>query len=209
MIIAVDGPAASGKGTLSARLAARFGLAHLDTGRLYRAVALALLRAGQSLDREPLAVAAAHTIDLSALGDDALKTPEVSDGASRVAVYPAMREILVARQRAFAQAAEKGAVLDGRDIGTVVFPDAALKLYITASVEERARRRALELFGVTEGEAYENLLSALKSRDARDQSRAASPLRPAADAHVIDTTDLSIEEALKRASSLVENARLT
>lgn len=209
MIIAVDGPAASGKGTLARRLATHYGLAYLDTGRTYRAVAAAVEAAGAQLDDEAAAVAAAHALDFAALGDPALGTPAAGERASRVAVMAGLRAVLVARQRAFAHAATAagGAVLDGRDIGTVVLPNADVKLFITASVEERARRRALEVHGAGGGEPYAALLENLRSRDARDQGRAASPLRPAADAIILDTTDLTADEAFFAATRLVDRSR--
>ncbi len=210
MIIAVDGPAASGKGTLAKRLAAKYGLSHLDTGRTYRAVAAALLAAGKPAEDEEAALGFARDADFSRLDDPALGDPAVGEMASRIAVNPALREFLVERQREFAavaMSARGGAVLDGRDIGTVVCPDAPLKLYIVASVEERARRRALEAYGVAEGPDYDAMLSALQARDARDMAREASPLRPAEDAHHIDTTEMSPDGVLETAARLVENIR--
>ncbi|WP_420394166.1 (d)CMP kinase [Acuticoccus sp.] len=209
MIIAVDGPAASGKGTLAKRLATHYGLAYLDTGRTYRAVALALMEDGVALDDGEAAVRAAGAIDLGALEAPALATAEVGEGASQVAVLPELRTVLVARQQGFAREAARagrGAVLDGRDIGTVVLPDASVKLFITAEVEERARRRALELTGSEAGPAYERLLAALRSRDARDCGRASSPLRPAADAHILDTTHLDADAAFWLATRVVDEA---
>ncbi len=137
-----------------------------------------------------------------------LRSDEVGEGASRIAVMPALRKVLVERQRAFAEGAAKGAVLDGRDIGTVVCPDAPVKLFVIASVEERARRRTHQLFGLVEGPQYEVLLKSLKARDERDSNRTESPLRPASDAHVLDTTRLTIEEALEQAIALVKGAYL-
>ncbi|MEO1102773.1 MAG: (d)CMP kinase [Pseudomonadota bacterium] len=206
MIIAVDGPAASGKGTLSRRLAAHYGFAHLDTGRTYRAVARQMRDAGENFGDAAAAMRAAQALDFAMLDDPRLVAPEIGEAASSIAVMPQLREVLVARQRAFAREAARGAVLDGRDIGTVVFPDAPVKLFVTASVEERARRRALEVFGVADGEAYDELLISLRERDARDASREASPLRPAKDAHLIDTTTMSIDDAFRTATGLVENA---
>ncbi|GAB5378560.1 MAG: (d)CMP kinase [Acuticoccus sp.] len=208
MIVAVDGPAASGKGTLSRSLAAHFGFDYLDTGRTYRGVALALESAGKGFEDEEAAIAVARTLDFHALDDTRLGSPEVGEGASRIAVMPALRAVLVARQRAFANDAARGAVLDGRDIGTVVCPDAAVKLFITASVEVRARRRALQAFGTAEGAAYTEQLESLRRRDARDEGRAASPLRPAPDAIRLDTSEMTVEDALKIAVGLVENARI-
>ena len=208
MIVAVDGPAASGKGTLAKRLAAHYGLAYLDTGRTYRAVALALLREGAGFEDADAAVTAARSLDFATLSDPKLSDPEVGDGASRIAVMGELREVLVARQRAFATEAcadGSGAVLDGRDIATAVCPDAAVKLYVTASVEERARRRTLELYGEADGIRYEALASALRLRDERDATRAASPLKRADDAVLIDTTELSAEEAFRTAIGVVDS----
>ncbi len=210
MIIAVDGPAASGKGTLARRLAAHYGLAYLDTGRTYRAVAAALMAAGRALDDAGAAVEAAEAVDFDRLDAAGLGAPEVGEGASRVAVIPTLRDVLVRRQRDFADAAVqdgRGAVLDGRDIGTVVLPRADVKLFITASVEERARRRALEVFGAADGPRYRALLDGLRVRDARDEGRAVSPLRPAPDAHVLDTTWMDADAAFTAAARLVDNSR--
>ena len=205
MIVAVDGPAASGKGTLAKRLAAHYGLAHLDTGRIYRAVAAAMQSAGAALEDETAAIHAAHALDFAVLGDPALGSAEAGEGASRIAVMPALRAVLVARQRAFAHAAGgQGAVLDGRDIGTVVLPDADVKLFVTAAVDERARRRAMEIYGEADGPRYQALLAQLKQRDARDESRSASPLKPAADAHILDTTAMSADAAFLAATRLVD-----
>ena len=206
MIIAVDGPAASGKGTLSERLAAHYGIAHLDTGRTYRAVAWAMHQRGLGYDDEAAAVATAREVDFGRLDDPNLATHEAGEGASRIAVMPALRKVLVERQRVFALSSPQGAVVDGRDIGTVVFPDAAVKLFITASAEVRARRRSLQLFGTDSGPDYERLLAALRERDARDSGRAASPLRPADDATILDTSGLDIDEALAVAVGLVDKA---
>jgi cytidylate kinase len=210
VIIAVDGPAASGKGTLARRLAAHYGLAYLDTGRTYRAVAAAMMAAGRPLDDVDAAVAAAEAVDFAALDEPGLASPEVGEGASRVAVIAPLREVLVRRQREFADRAARaghGAVLDGRDIGTVVLPDAPVKLFVTASVEERARRRALEVYGRANGAGYRTLLDGLRVRDARDEGRAVSPLRPAPDAHVLDTTAMDAEAAFAAAARLVDEAR--
>ncbi|WMS43736.1 (d)CMP kinase [Acuticoccus sp. MNP-M23] len=208
MIVAVDGPAASGKGTLSRQIAAHFGLRYLDTGLTYRGVAHAMHQSGHGFDDVDAAVAAANALDFTMLGNMDLRSDEVGEGASRIAVMPALRKVLVERQRLFAQGAGKGAVLDGRDIGTVVCPDARVKLFVIASVEERARRRTHQLFGLVEGPQYDVLLKSLKARDERDMGRADSPLRPAADAHTLDTTRLTIEEALERAIALVNGAYL-
>ncbi len=206
MIIAIDGPAASGKGTLAARLAAHYGLPHLDSGLLYRAVAKAVLDAGDRPDDAARAVAAARALDPARLDPAALKSPAVGDAASVVSAIGAVRAALVDFQKAFA-AAPAGAVLDGRDIGTVICPDADVKIFVTATPEVRAQRRALEFRrnGGTVAEA--EVLADILRRDARDTSRAVAPLRPAADAHVLDTTDLDIERAFRAALAIVEGVR--
>ncbi len=211
LVIAIDGPAASGKGTLSRRLAEAFGLAHLDTGLTYRAVGHAMLEAGQSLDDEALAVAAANRVDLAALDRIVLSQHDIGEAASRVAVIPAVRMALVDAQRAFA-AQPSGAVLDGRDIGTVVCPDATVKLYVTASPQERARRRWNEIrlrSGESEGDGslFEQILADIEARDARDMGRADSPLRPAPDAHLLDTSQMDIDTAFRRACEIIERTR--
>lgn len=203
MIIAIDGPAASGKGTLARRLAARYGLRHLDTGLTYRAVAAALLAAGASLDDEAAAIAAAERLDLSALDREQLSAHAVGEAASRVAVMPALRAALVRVQRAFAET-PPGAVLDGRDVGTVICPDAPVKLFVTASAETRAQRRADELAGRGEVADFAAILSDLRRRDARDTERAASPMRPADDAVFLDTTNMSADEAFTAACDVVD-----
>lgn len=201
--IAIDGPAASGKGTLSRRLAAHYGFHHLDTGLTYRAVAQALLQAGLPLDREDLAVAAADNIDLGALDRDVLSAHEIGNAASKIAVMPGVRKSLVDKQREFA-GREPGAILDGRDIGTVVCPDAPVKLYVTASPRERAKRRHLEMAGRGGTESFEAILADIEARDARDMGRADSPLKPADDADLIDTSSMDIETAFRTALEIVE-----
>ena len=186
--VAIDGPAAAGKGTIGRAVAARFGFAHLDTGLLYRAVG--------AKGGDP--VAAAEGLEPSDLERDDLRSLEAGQAASRVAVIPEVRAALVEFQRRFARA-EGGAVLDGRDIGTVICPEAEVKLYVTASAEVRAHRRWLEVGG---DEA--RVLAEVQERDARDMGRADAPLRAAADAFVMDTSVLSVEEAVARAISLVE-----
>ena len=202
LVIAIDGPAASGKGTLARRLAEHFGLRHLDTGLTYRAVADRLMAAGADLDDEDAAAAVALDLDISQLDAVRLAQHYVGEAASRVAVMPRLRTLLREKQRQFART-PPGAVLDGRDIGTVVFPDAAAKLYVTASPETRARRRALEL---CQGGAQIDevaVLADLRRRDARDSGRTDSPLRPAPDAYLLDTTDLDIEAAFQAAVDYV------
>lgn len=209
LTIAIDGPAASGKGTLSRRLAAHYDLPHLDTGLTYRAVAHAMLERGDAFENEDAAVRRAHALDLGSLDRETLSAHEIGEAASRVAVMPALRRALVEAQRRFAHG-EPGAVLDGRDIGTVVLPDATVKLYVTASPEMRAKRRYDEMIERgTCGTTYMDVLDDLKARDTRDAGRADSPLRPAGDAHLLDTTEMGIAEALERARSVVDAALRT
>jgi cytidylate kinase len=202
VVVAIDGPAASGKGTLARRLARHFGLRHLDTGLTYRAVANRLLRDGARLDDEGAAVAAAEALDFGMLDANHLAAHEIGEAASRVAVIPGLRKALREKQRSFADT-PPGAVLDGRDIGTVVFPDALAKLYITASPETRARRRALEIRERGHQVEDADVLADIKRRDARDEKRVDSPLRPAADAYLLDTTNLDIEAAFRAAVDYV------
>ena len=204
--VAIDGPAASGKGTLAARLGKAFGLPVLDTGLLYRALAAAVIAQGGDLDDEQACAAAARALDLGALSDPDLRSAAMGEAASRVAVHGAARLALVEAQRAFA-AREPGAVLDGRDIGTVILKDAQAKLFVTASVEARARRRWRETQARGESLTYDEVLTDLRRRDARDESRDAAPLRPAPDAVLLDTTDLSIDAAFDAARRIVEAAR--
>jgi CMP/dCMP kinase len=205
MIIAIDGPAASGKGTLARRLAARLGLRHLDTGLTYRAVGHALMQAGLPLDNEVLAVEAAKHIDLTALDPQILSDHDIGEAASRIAVMSGVRKVLVATQRAFA-AQPPGAVLDGRDIATVVCPDADVKLYVTASAETRAKRRHEEILSNGGTADYREILADILRRDARDMERADSPLKPDSAAHLIDTTSMDIETAFRTALGLIEKA---
>lgn len=206
MIIAIDGPAASGKGTLGKHLAAHFGLRHLDTGLLYRAVAKTLLDDGAPLDDRARAGAAARTLDPDRFDEASLKSHAVGEAASIVSAIPEVRAALVDYQRAFANR-PPGAVLDGRDIGTVIAPDADVKIFVTASAEERARRRARELAaqGVAAHEA--EILADIKRRDERDRSRAVAPLARAPDAHLLDTTHLDIDAAVRAAIDIVKAAR--
>lgn len=203
MIIAVDGPAASGKGTLARRLAAHYGLAYLDTGALYRAVALSVLRAGHAPDDVAAAAKAAESLDYGMLEDGELRTSRVGEAASFVAAMPDVRKAILDYQRRFA-GTPPGAVLDGRDIGTVVCPDADVKLFVTASPEVRARRRYLELMAGGIDAEEEDVLRALRERDERDQARAHAPMRQAEDAYLLDTTELDIEAAFKAAVEIID-----
>ncbi|MBL3569420.1 (d)CMP kinase [Rhodovulum sp. BSW8] len=189
--VAIDGPAAAGKGTISRAVAAHFGFAHLDTGLLYRAVGARML---DGLDP----VEAARTLDPEALERGDLRAPEVAQAASKVAAIPEVRAALVDFQRAFAMRAG-GAVLDGRDIGTVICPEAAAKLFVTASDTVRAGRRFRELSDKGVETSLEDVLAEMRERDARDSARAAAPLRPAADAVILDTSRLTIDEAVAAA----------
>lgn len=206
MIIAIDGPAASGKGTLARRLAEHFGLPHLDTGLLYRGVARALLDRNTSLDDVAAATIEARVLKISALDPVRLKAKGLGEAASRVAAIPQVREALLTLQKDFAHQPD-GAVLDGRDTGTVIAPDADVKIFIEASAEVRARRRHKELAANGENIRYEDVLATIKSRDARDSGRSIAPLIPAKDAVLLDTTHLDIEAAFRAALSIVEAAR--
>ena len=203
MIIAIDGPAASGKGTLARRIADHFGLACLDTGLLYRAVARDVLARGASLEDEAVATAVARTIDPSSLTDPSLRLPGVGEAASVVARIPAVRAALLAFQHDFARQ-QPGAVLDGRDIGTVVCPDADVKIYVTADASVRARRRYEELRQRGEPVTFEAVLDVIQRRDARDSGRPDAPMRPADDAILLDTSNLDIEAAFDAAVGLIK-----
>lgn len=203
LVIAIDGPAASGKGTLARRIAAEYGLAHLDTGLTYRAAAKYLLDRGLPLDDEALAAKAAATVDPGALDPAELSDHGVGEAASRVAVFPSVRRILVARQREFATR-PGGAVLDGRDIGTVVCPDAAVKLYVTASPEVRAARRHADILAAGGTAELQAVLAEILRRDERDAGRSDSPMRPAADAHLLDTSEMDIEAAFQAARTIID-----
>lgn len=205
LTIAIDGPAASGKGTLAKRLAAHYGLACLDTGLLYRAVGRDVLEAGRSLEDEKAAAAAARTLEPATLADPGLRLPDMGEAASVVARIPAVRAALLDFQRQFAAQAP-GAVLDGRDIATVVLPGADVKIFVTADVEVRARRRYEEQVARGEPVTYERTLETIRDRDARDMARKDAPLRQAADAVLLDTTAMGIEEALRAAIEIVEAA---
>jgi len=206
MIIAIDGPAASGKGTLGKRLAAHYGLRHLDTGLIYRAVTKALLDAGHSPANRARAVAAAEAIDPSRLDEPALKSQAVGEAASLVSAVPEVRKAVLAFQRDFGRT-PPGAVLDGRDIGTVVFPDADVKIFVTATADVRARRRAVELREAGNRVDEAEVLADIQRRDERDTTRAVAPLKPAREAHLLDTTHLDIDAAFRAAIDIVEAVR--
>lgn len=205
MIIAIDGTTASGKGTIAKRLSGHFGVPHMDTGRLYRAAAVAALKAGISLtDAEGVAMTA-RTLDLNDFEEDELRTAEAGKAASVVAVIPEVRKALFDLQRAFATQ-PGGALLDGRDIGTVIAPDADVKLWVDANVEERGARRCQELRAAGEDITHAQVVAQLKVRDTRDQRRKDAPATMATDAILIDTTDLSIDAAVDKAIRAVEAA---
>lgn len=208
MIVAIDGPAASGKGTLARRLAEHFGLRYLDTGLTYRAVAHELLSRHEPLDDEAVAVAAVKRIDFDRIDRDLLSNHAIGEAASRIAVLPQLRTALVEHQRAFAEL-PPGAVLDGRDIGTVVCPQAVAKLFVTATPEARAARRAAEIAGRGEAVTYEEVLADLRRRDARDSGRTVAPLAAAPDAVLLDTTELDIDAAFRAAVEIVDEALRT
>ncbi len=204
MLVAIDGPAGSGKSSVARAVAERLGVANLDTGAAYRAVALVALGEGVHLDDGATLAAIAYAVDLTASGvlyrgehipEDALRAPEVSAAASKVSAHPQLREVLVERQRTAAREAQAtgGAVVEGRDIGTVVLPDAELKVFLSASPEERARRRALQTGREAE---LGRIREAMRTRDRRDSEREASPLKPASGAVVLDTTGLPLEEVV-------------
>ena len=205
MIIAVDGPTASGKGTIAKALAQHFGLKRLDTGALYRAVGLAVLDAGGDPGDEAAAVAAARALDLGAIDEDRIRSSQAGLAASKVAQMPGVRAVLRETQRVFA-ADPQGAVLDGRDIGTVICPDADVKLFVTASHEERTKRRHAELLARGETITFAELQAQIAERDRRDTERKDSPLVQAADAHVLDTTALDAAAAAAEAVRIVETA---
>jgi len=205
-VIAVDGPAASGKGTVAERLAAIYGLPYLDTGLLYRAVGVSLIEDGLSLDDPEAAAAAAKLLCLETLRQFELRGRMAGEAASRVAVHPGVREALLKLQRDFAQQ-PGGAVLDGRDIGTVIAPDAEVKIYVTASPEVRAERRWKQVLGLGETATYDEVLADIRKRDERDSDRSAAPMTRAPDAVLLDTTVLSIEAATDAARRIVEAAR--
>jgi len=205
MIIAIDGPAASGKGTIARRLAVHYGLRHLDTGLIYRGVAKSLIDAGRPLDDVAAATNAAKALDPSSFDEAALKQHGVGEAASRVSAIPGVRAALFDFQRTFA-ARPPGAVIDGRDIGTVICPDADAKIFVTATPQVRAARRAAELRRAGENVDDAEILAEIHRRDQRDSTRAAAPLKPAADAHTLDTSTLDIEGAVAAAIAIVEGA---
>jgi cytidylate kinase len=205
-VITVDGPSAAGKGTLARRLAAHFGFEFLDTGALYRGVGLSVLRQGLDPADEKAATAAARALKPEILTDPMLRAEETSTAASKVAAIPSVRAAILNWQRDFANDAARnsgGAVLDGRDIGTVVCPDADAKLFITASLEARAERRVKELQARGETAIYARVLQDMQERDTRDQGRSISPTKPAADALIIDTSDLTADQVFERALAFI------
>jgi cytidylate kinase len=205
-VIAIDGPAASGKGTIARRIAQTLGFAHLDTGSLYRVVGLTTLRRGEDPSNPDAAIRAVQSLDLSLLEDPALRTDETGAAASKVAVIQAVRDALLDFQRNFAAhpPGGKGAVLDGRDIGTVICPDATVKLFVTATAEIRARRRFAELKAQGSPRTEEAVLADIRARDARDTGRSVAPLTQAPDAHLLDTSHFDIETAVAEALKLVK-----
>jgi CMP/dCMP kinase len=207
MIIAVDGPLAAGKGTIAKALAAHFNLPFMDTGKLYRGTALRVLEAGGDPSDEAHAIKAAQTLDMTGIDDASLRTAAVGQGASVVAAIQPVRRALFNLQRNFALQ-DGGAVLDGRDIGTVVCPEADVKIYVYASPEERAARRQKELAESGEIVSFADMLAQTLERDERDSNRADAPLKPADDAHLLDTTGLSIEAAVDKARMIVDRVLL-
>ena len=205
LTIAIDGPAAAGKGTLAKRISAHYGLPYLDTGLLYRAVGRLAADNGIDLDDADAVGRIALTLDTGQLDDGSLRGREAGERASRVAVHPQVRAALIDVQRRFASAPE-GAVLDGRDIGTVICPDARVKIFVTASPEVRARRRTDELSAKGRDVSYETILAEVRERDTRDAGRVAAPLKPAADAHLLDTSEMDIESAFRAACGLIDRA---
>jgi CMP/dCMP kinase len=202
MIIAIDGPAASGKGTLARRIAAHFGYPCLDTGLLYRAVARDVMAAGEQLEDVAAATRAAKSLDPASLDDDGLRSPGVGDKASIVAKIPEVRAALLQFQRDFAHN-PPGAVLDGRDIGTVVCPDATVKIFVTADLDVRARRRHAEQLAKGEQLTLERVIDVIRGRDERDSGRKDAPMKAAPDAHILDTTSLSIDAAVAEVLRIV------
>jgi len=206
VIITVDGPAASGKGTLAKRLAQHYGLPHLDTGLLYRGVGYLMMRSGHALDDVAAAARIAGELDLFKIDTELLRSDTVGEAASRVAVIPGVRAALLKLQQDFARQ-PGGAVLDGRDTGTVIAPDADVKIFVTASPEVRAKRRHIELAARRQPTEYCEVISDIKKRDERDSERSIAPLKPAPDAVLLDTTQLDIEAAFRAAIEIVEAPR--
>lgn len=206
LIIAVDGPAASGKGTVGAALARHYDLPYLDTGLLYRAVGVQAGAAGRDLDDGEAVAALARSLDAAALDDPSYRTRSAGEAASRVAIHAPVREALLDLQQRFA-ADPRGALLDGRDIGTVIAPNASAKLFVTASPEIRAMRRWKQLCAQGEEVGFEAVLADIRLRDERDAGRAAAPLLQASDAHLLDTSEMTIETAFREALAIVERAR--
>lgn len=206
MIIAIDGPAASGKGTIARAIARHFGLPHLDTGLLYRATALRLLQSGADLQDPAAAARAASNLTEKDITSDGLRDRHIGEAASVVAAMPKVRQALIAMQREFA-AQPGGAVLDGRDIGTFICPDAAVKIFVTAEPETRALRRAKELQAKGEDAPFDAVLKDIRKRDERDSERSAAPLRRDADAALLDTTDLNIDDAIAAGINIVNSYR--
>jgi len=204
-VVAIDGPAAAGKGTISKAVAAHFGFAHLDTGLLYRAVGKKALDQGRGVLDDGVAVLVAQELAPADLEVDGLRGALVARAASKVAAVPDVRKALLEFQRRFATR-EGGAVLDGRDIGTVICPDADVKLYVVAADETRAERRLKELIGRGEDTSFERVLADLRARDARDAARDSAPMRQADDAHLLDTTELTIDSAVDQATRIIEQA---
>lgn len=205
MIIAIDGPAAAGKGTLSRLIAEHYGFHHLDTGLTYRAAAKALIDAGLPLDDEGVAQTVAGEVELAGLDRAVLSNHDIGEAASKIAVMPGVRRALVEAQRSFSKRLP-GTVLDGRDIGTVVCPDAPVKFYITASTAVRARRRFDEIVAGGAPADYDTIFADVKKRDERDMGRDDSPLKPADDAHLLDTSEMSIEAAFRAARDIIDAA---
>lgn len=206
LVIAVDGPAASGKGTLARRLSAHYGLPYLDTGLLYRMVARAMIEAGHDISDAAAAGEIVSRFDQDAFDEEVLRGRDIGEAASVVAAMPAVRSGLIERQRRFA-AQPGGAVLDGRDIGTVICPQAPAKLFVTATPEVRAARRHKELAGRGESASFESILADIRRRDARDSGRSDAPLKAADDAVILDTSALTIEDALAAAIAIIEQRR--
>jgi CMP/dCMP kinase len=206
LTIAIDGPAAAGKGTLAKRLSEHYRLPYLDTGLLYRAIGKLAADRGVDLDDPTATAAIAETLDTGHLDDGSLRGREAGELASRVAVHPPVRAALEAFQRQFAGRPE-GAVLDGRDIGTVICPQAEVKIFVTASAEVRARRRTDELSAKGRAISYDTILAEVRERDARDAGRAVAPLKPATDAHLLDTSEMDIETAFQTACALIDGVR--